>query len=277
MPPSGVAAHLQCNASRVAHAIASKKVCYGAVGVSIMWIIKVSPGAPDTPDPQTGIFLQNGQKDDGTHSCVPKEGSGHIFALCPLCPRSISFKGCALGSLVQSKVNPVAERWQNTLLCHLIGCFCTFHEQSLQGSNPSILCESVPPMLDPWLYSNSKSPPTSSEHTWSLTQDNFGNNMDSIYLNCLVYLACFLCIRSLGPGNLGRLTGCSPASWPQLSRGQEAGEIWNLLGATWTERWTVATLMGGVRVIHLGQSHKCRSRHDKVSHHSTPAQEAGRP
>ena len=48
LPPSGVAAHLQCNASQVAHAIAWKKVCYGAVGVSILWIIKVSPGTPDT-------------------------------------------------------------------------------------------------------------------------------------------------------------------------------------------------------------------------------------
>ena len=65
LPPSGVAAHLQCNASQVAHAIAWKKVCYGAVGVSIMWVIKVSPGAPDTFCFQTlkrASFYKTGRK-----------------------------------------------------------------------------------------------------------------------------------------------------------------------------------------------------------------------
>ena len=60
-----MAAHLQCNASQVAHAIAWKMVCYGAVGVSIMWIIKVSPGAPDTFCFQTlkrASFYKTGRK-----------------------------------------------------------------------------------------------------------------------------------------------------------------------------------------------------------------------
>jgi hypothetical protein len=56
-----------------------------------------------------------------------------------------------LGSLVQSLVNSAVsaspsgrELKLNNLRCQVIGCFCTFLEQSLQASqNPSLLCESA--------------------------------------------------------------------------------------------------------------------------------------